>query len=383
MPAASWIGLSATISCIVEQFGLAIRPLWLSSASGLTSETTSGTAGSRRHLEELSTTTAPASTNRGAHSPEVEAADGVVAQGLDDRSVELLARRALGGEGDDLARGEVALPQLLAHDRADGARGADDGDAVLAHTRAPWDPKGCSASTWSAPSSKAWCSARTARSTASALTTQEILIGEVEIISMLIPSSPRVEKTLAATPGWDFMPAPTTETLPIAGSSATAAMPTSATTGSSAARAVRRSERGTVKDMSAAEPSVSGSFWMIMSTLTLASASAVKMRPAMPGWSGTPSSVTRASSRECVTAVIRGRSIVSSSPTTKVPGSSVNEERQWMRTPWLRAYSTERSCSTPAPEADISSISSKETTGSLRASGTIRGSALNTPATSV
>ena len=28
MPAASWIGLSATISCIVEQFGLAIRPLW-------------------------------------------------------------------------------------------------------------------------------------------------------------------------------------------------------------------------------------------------------------------------------------------------------------------------------------------------------------------
>src|SRR3954462_13120777 len=54
-----------------------------------------------------------------------------------------------------------------------------------------------------------------------------------------------------------------------------------------------------------------------------------------------------------------------------------------MRTPWLRAYSTERNCSTPAPEADISSISSNETTGSLRASGTIRGSALNTPATSV
>ena len=54
-----------------------------------------------------------------------------------------------------------------------------------------------------------------------------------------------------------------------------------------------------------------------------------------------------------------------------------------MRTPWLRAYSTERSCSTLAPEAAISSISSKETTGSLRASGTMRGSALNTPATSV
>ena len=146
---------------------------------------------------------------------------------------------------------------------------------------------------------------------------------------------------------------------------------------------MRTSVRGTVKDMSAIAPSETGSFWMIMSTFTFASASAVKMRPAMPGWSGTPSSVMRASSVECVTAVIRGRSIVSSSPTTKVPGSSVKEERQWMRTPWLRAYSTERSCSTPAPDADISSISSKETTGSLRASGTIRGSAEYTPATSV
>ena len=35
------------------------------------------------------------------------------------------------------------------------------------------------------------------------------------------------------------------------------------------------------------------------------------------------------------------------------------------------------------PEAAISSISSKETAVSLRASGTMRGSALNTPRTSV
>ena len=75
--------------------------------------------------------------------------------------------------------------------------------------------------------------------------------------------------------------------------------------------------------------------------------------------------------------------MVSSSATTRVPGPSSNEERQWIRTPWLRAYSTLRSCSTFAPEADISSISSNETTGSLRALGTIRGSALKTPATSV
>ena len=56
-------------------------------------------------------------------------------------------------------------------------------------------------------------------------------------------------------------------------------MPTSATTGSSAARASRRSVRGTVNDMCASAPSSSGSSWMIMSTLMFASASAVKMRP--------------------------------------------------------------------------------------------------------
>src|SRR3712207_8642927 len=53
------------------------------------------------------------------------------------------------------------------------------------------------------------------------------------------------------------------------------------------------------------------------------------------------------------------RSKVSSSVSTRVPGKSSKLDRQWIRTPWLRAYSTERSCNTPAPEADISSISSR------------------------
>ena len=72
MPAASCSGLSATTICIVEQFGLATIPRWPSSASGLTSETTSGTSSSIRHFDELSTTIAPASAKRGAHSPDVE-----------------------------------------------------------------------------------------------------------------------------------------------------------------------------------------------------------------------------------------------------------------------------------------------------------------------
>ena len=50
--------------------------------------------------------------------------------------------------------------------------------------------------------------------------------------------------------------------------------------------------------------------------------------------------------------------MVSCSETTRVPVPSSAELRQWMRTPWLRAYSTERSCSTLAPEEAISSISS-------------------------
>ena len=138
-----------------------------------------------------------------------------------------------------------------------------------------------------------------------------------------------------------------------------------------------------MNDTSASRPSSRGSFWMIVSTLQLASASAPKIAAATPGRSGTPSSVIRASSVEWVTAVMSGCSIVSSSPSTTVPGASSKLERQWIRTPWVRAYSTERSWRTLAPDAAISSISSKLTCGSLRALGTIRGSAVNTPATSV
>ena len=53
---------------MVEQLGLAPMPLWESSASGLTSAITSGTSSCMRQKDELSTTTAPASANRGAHS---------------------------------------------------------------------------------------------------------------------------------------------------------------------------------------------------------------------------------------------------------------------------------------------------------------------------
>jgi hypothetical protein len=73
----------------------------------------------------------------------------------------------------------------------------------------------------------------------------------------------------------------------------------------------------------------------------------------------------------------------SSSSLTQVPGSQVKLDRTCNATPWLRANSTERSARTLPPVAAMSSISSYDTNGSRRASGTMRGSAVNTPVTSV
>ena len=69
-PASACSGWSTGIAAIVVQFGLATMPLGrYARASPLTSLTTSGTSGSIRQAEELSTTTAPAAANRGASSP--------------------------------------------------------------------------------------------------------------------------------------------------------------------------------------------------------------------------------------------------------------------------------------------------------------------------
>ncbi len=43
----------------------------------------------------------------------------------------------------------------------------------------------------------------------------EIRISEVEISSMLIPASASASQNVAVTPGWLFMPAPTSDTLPM------------------------------------------------------------------------------------------------------------------------------------------------------------------------
>ena len=74
---------------------------------------------------------------------------------------------------------------------------------------------------------KASCSARTASSTYLASTTTEILISEVEIIWMLMPSAASTSNMRAATPAWLRMPRPTIDTLATFGSLATPAAPIS------------------------------------------------------------------------------------------------------------------------------------------------------------
>ncbi len=70
MPALSRRAASTGISCIVEQLGLATMPSWAAASASLTPATTSGTPGSMRHCEELSTTTAPRATASGAKTLE-------------------------------------------------------------------------------------------------------------------------------------------------------------------------------------------------------------------------------------------------------------------------------------------------------------------------
>ena len=68
-PASASSGFSGGMATIVVQLGLATMPLGIeSSACGLTSDTTSGTSGSRRQADELSITTAPAAATRSARA---------------------------------------------------------------------------------------------------------------------------------------------------------------------------------------------------------------------------------------------------------------------------------------------------------------------------
>ena len=94
--------------------------------------------------------------------------------------------------------------------------------------------------------------------------------------SMLTPASASASNIRAVTPGCDFMPAPTSDTLPMWSSYSSCSKPTLALTRSSAAIAVGPSVLGRVKEMSV-RPVAPETFCTTMSMLSSASAIVRKM----------------------------------------------------------------------------------------------------------
>ena len=106
-------------------------------------------------------------------------------------------------KGTTSRAGKLALAQDREHRRADGAGGADHGDAVgRSLTPALRRERLLGLDVVRARARSLVQRPHGVAARARPRITQEILIGEVEIISMLISRSPSVRKTLAATPGW-------------------------------------------------------------------------------------------------------------------------------------------------------------------------------------
>ena len=104
---------------------------------------------------------------------------------------------------------------------------------------------------------------------------------EVSIIWMLMPSAASTRNMVAAMPGFERMPSPTSVTLPIWSSDSVSRCGRRSPMTSITSSALRRSGSGTVNERSA-RPSTP-TFWMMVSTLMSASASAVNTVAATPG----------------------------------------------------------------------------------------------------
>src|SRR6185312_3866594 len=184
--------------------------------------------------------------------------------------------------------------------------------------------------TCSASSPKAVWSTRTASSVYSSGRSTETLISEVEMARMLIPRSARVSNIFAAIPALERMPMPTALTFTTSVLVMRWSKPISAFAFSSAATAWASEAVGTVK-VSELDRPVPAPLWTIMSTLMLAAASGAKIAATVPGLSGNPVSVTRASFLSWAIPVTSWRSMLSSSifssPTIRVPGRSSKDER--------------------------------------------------------
>src|SRR5213594_247149 len=189
------------------------------------------------------------------------------------------AELVLEREGDVLGLRPVAQRRVVELDGPDG-RFTDAGVGGFGVGRFPM---------------KASCSARTASSVYLASMTTEILISEVEIIWMLIPSLESTSNMRDAMPACVRIPMPTIDTLATSSWPVTPCAPISRAVASRSPFACSKSPRGTVKVRSVVPSALA--FWMIMSTTMLARAIGPKTRAARPGRSGTRSTVSLASSR--------------------------------------------------------------------------------------
>ncbi len=137
-------------------------------------------------------------------------------------------------------------------------------------------------------------------------------ISLVEIISMLIPASNSASNSAAETPVLVRIPAPTSASLPIWSSYCSDWKPTSSFSAVSACSTRWPSDFGRVNEMSVRLVAAADTFCTIMSTFALAFATILKICAALPGTSGTPTTVILASLRSVATPEMMGSSTVPS-----------------------------------------------------------------------
>ena len=182
----------------------------------------------------------------------------------------------------------------------------------------------------------------------------DILISLVAIIWMFTPASERASNIMAATPGLDSIPAPTTDSL-VTPSQAMFFARSVCFSSSTTATASSRWLSETVKEMSLVLSRPTDC--RMMSMLIFLAARAEKMRKAMPGTSSSPMREMRVTWLSRATPLMSIFSIFATSLIT-VPGFSTRLESTSRGTLYFFAISTLRLWSTWAPRVASSSISS-------------------------
>ena len=356
---------------MVVQLGLAMIPRWPPAAASLTPATTSGTCGSMRHAEELSTTTAPAAAKRGACSR-------ARAPPAEKRATSMPAGSAAARSSTSTSPQGVAT--RVPADRAEAiSRISPTGKerrsrvAIISRPTAPVAPTTATLRRLMRPPLRTGGTGRGAaggppRPGGRPAPGRTPAAGPRPSARTSMPSRSRRAATSAAACERDDSAAPTTDTWPTSSSRVTAAGPPPAARAATAAAAC---------SWGTAAPAPAGPSPMVSD--------------------GDPGRLQRRRHHRRYRSRRPGRPgpgpgrgpLPPGRPGRRPPRAPRCPRRRGRRSaragapPTCWPISTERSIRTPAPAAAISAISANDTSSSLRASGTTRGSAVNTPSTSV